>query len=63
MDVTETQPPAEMSLADLMLFPILVYVRVTAEGETLLAGAKHLVAWLDRMAARPSAAATDPARG
>ena len=54
---------AEVSLADLLLFPIIVYVRVTPEGEAALAKAPWLLAWFKRIAARPSAAATDPARG
>jgi glutathione S-transferase len=53
----------QVSLADFQLFPILVYVRVTQEGEAALAKAPRLIAWLKRMAARPSAAATDPTRG
>jgi glutathione S-transferase len=51
------------SLADWMLFPIIVYLRVTAEGEAALPKAPKLAAWFARMAARPSAPATDPTRG
>jgi glutathione S-transferase len=54
---------AALSLADLMLFPILVYVKATPEGKALLQKAPKVSAWLARVAARPSAAATDPARG
>jgi glutathione S-transferase len=54
---------AEPSLADFMLFPILVYVKATPEGRALLQQAPRVSAWLDRIAARPSAAATDPTRG
>ena len=54
---------AEPSLADLMLFPILVYVKATPEGKTALAAAPSVKAWFGRMAARPSVAATDPTRG
>jgi glutathione S-transferase len=53
---------AEVSLADLMLFPIIAYVRVTPEGEAALSRAPLLVAWFGRMAVRPSVAATDPTR-
>ena len=53
---------AEVSLADFMLFPIIAYVRVTPEGDAAMAKAPRLAAWFGRMAARPSAAATDPAR-
>lgn len=54
---------AEMSLADLALFPILVYVKATPEGQAALPKAPALMAWFARMAARPSAAVTDPSRG
>lgn len=54
---------AEVSLADFLLFPIIVYVRVTPEGEAALQKTAALLAWFRRMAARPSAAATDPTRG
>jgi len=54
---------AEASLADLMLFPVIFYLKVTPEGAAALAKAPAVSAWYDRMAARPSAAATDPARG
>ena len=54
---------AEPSLADLLLFPILVYVKATREGKTALAAAPSVKAWFGRMAARPSVAATDPRRG
>jgi glutathione S-transferase len=53
----------EVSLADFHLFPIINYVRVTPEGEEALAKAPRLMAWFGRIAARPSAAATDPTRG
>jgi len=53
----------QVSLADFQLFPILVYVRVTPEGEAALAKAPRVIAWMKRMAARPSASATDPTRG
>lgn len=54
---------AAASLADLMLFPVIVYLKVTPEGAEALAKAPKVSAWFDRIAARPSAAATDPARG
>lgn len=54
---------AEASLADFALFPILVYVKATPEGQAALSKAPALLAWFARMAARPSAAATDPTRG
>lgn len=52
-----------VSLADFLLFPIIVYLRVTPEGEAALPNAPQLNAWFSRIAARPSAAATDPTRG
>jgi len=54
---------AAVSLADLTLFPVLVYLKGTPEGADALAKAPKVLAWFDRIAARPSAAATDPARG
>jgi glutathione S-transferase len=54
---------AALSLADLLLFPVLVYVKVTPEGGEALKQAPAVAAWFGRMAARPSASATDPARG
>lgn len=54
---------AAFSLADIMLYPILAYLKVTPEGEAALAGAPATAAWIDRVASRPSVAATDPARG
>jgi glutathione S-transferase len=49
-----------VSLADLTLFPILSYVRATPEGQNALKSVPGVLAWLTRMASRPSAAATDP---
>lgn len=51
------------SLADWMLFPIVAYLRITPEGEAALPDVPWLGAWFARIAARPSAPATDPARG
>lgn len=48
------------SLADLTLFPILSYVKATPEGQSALKQTPGVRAWYDRMAARPSASATDP---
>lgn len=67
MDATLKATPflagGEVSVADLMLFPVLVYVKATPEGKTALPKAPAVKAWFERMAARPSVAATDPARG
>jgi glutathione S-transferase len=49
-----------LSLADLMLSPILFYVKMQPEGGPLFAKHKGVSAWFDRMAARPSFGATMP---
>jgi glutathione S-transferase len=49
-----------LSLADLMLVPILFYVKMQPEGGPLVAKNKAVGAWFDRMAARPSFGATMP---
>jgi glutathione S-transferase len=47
-----------ISLADLMLAPHLVFLPDFAEGQRLLAPHANLAAWIERMASRPSMAAT-----
>jgi len=47
-----------VSLADLLLFPQLDFMREAPEWATLAGPYPTLEAWMDRMAARPSAAAT-----
>jgi glutathione S-transferase len=47
-----------LSLADLMLAPHLVFVPHFAEGQSILAPHARLRAWIERMDARPSLAAT-----
>jgi glutathione S-transferase len=47
-----------ISLADLMLAPHLVFLTEFAEGQRLLAPHAKLAAWIERMATRPSMAAT-----
>ncbi len=54
---------AAPSLADWLLFPIIFYVRATPEGEAALPQAPKVRDWFARVAARPSARATDPTRG
>jgi glutathione S-transferase len=49
-----------LTLADLMLFPIVFYLSQTPEGGPMLSKAGNLKAWYERMNARPSAAATLP---
>lgn len=49
-----------LTLADLFLSPMMFYARMQPEAAPLLAKRKHLSAWFDRMAARPSFAATMP---
>jgi len=48
----------DISLADVLLAPQLDFFRLTPEWEPLTAQAPNLRAWLDRMSARPSMAAT-----
>lgn len=52
-----------LSLADLHLAPLLAYVSMTPEGPSLLAAQPKIKDWWDRMAARPSMAATQPQFG
>jgi glutathione S-transferase len=47
-----------LSLADLMLAPHLSFLPHFAEGQAILARHDNLAAWIDRMEARPSMAAT-----
>ena len=47
-----------ISLADLMLAPHLVFLPDFAEGQRMLAPHSALAAWIERMASRPSMAAT-----
>ena len=49
---------ASCSLADLHFAPICVYLRMTPEGAAILGRLPGLTAWWERMAARPSMAAT-----
>ncbi len=49
-----------LSLADMLLVPILFYVKMQPEGGALLAKHKATSAWYDRLAARPSFGATMP---
>ena len=51
------------TLADIMLFPILDYLKITPEGADALAAAPRTSGWIERVGARPSVAATDPTRG
>jgi len=49
-----------LTLADLFLAPILFWVRLTPEGQAREDGYPKVSAWWERMAARPSMAATEP---
>jgi glutathione S-transferase len=49
-----------LSLADLMLVPCVFYLSMLPEGKSLLPKYGHVGAWLERMMARPSFAATMP---
>lgn len=53
---------SEISIADCFLFPHLHLASMTPEGAALLNGARRAGAWLARMRARPSHAATDQLR-
>jgi glutathione S-transferase len=50
----------QLSFADINLMPILFYVRKFPEGSEALTAAKHLAAYYDRNAKRPSFLNTDP---
>ena len=50
-----------LSLADLFVAPIAFWVRLTPEGQARKDGYPNLNGWWERMAARPSMAATEPA--
>lgn len=49
-----------LSLADLLLVPCAFYLSMLPEGKELLPKYRHVGAWLERMMARPSFAATMP---
>ena len=51
----------ELTLADLFLAPVLFYVRMTPEGDRLLADRPAIGRWYERVSARPSFGATQPA--
>ena len=51
---------SEMTLADLYIMPILFYVKQFPEGGDALAANRHLAAFFDRHAARPSFTNTMP---
>ena len=48
------------TLADIFLFPLVNFLPRAPESAALLAQSPHLVAWFDRINARPSAVATVP---
>ena len=49
---------ADLSLADLWVYPMLVYLDLAPSGRTMLRAFPKLAIWFDRMASRPSVAAT-----
>jgi len=51
---------SSLSLADLMLVPCVFYTSMTPEGQAMLPKYKGVSAWLERLSARPSFAATMP---
>jgi glutathione S-transferase len=48
------------TLADMFLFPLIWFMRLKPESGALLQASAHLLGWYDRVAARPSAVATEP---
>jgi glutathione S-transferase len=48
----------QLTLADIHLLPVIAYLRLAPEGQTLLAKAPKIAAWFHRMAARASVEAT-----
>jgi glutathione S-transferase len=51
---------ANVSLADLHVFPVLTYLAATPEGKTILESAPNLRGWMGRIAKRPSVQAIMP---
>ena len=51
---------ANVSLADLHTLPVLVYLRATPEGKTIMESAPMVRAWMSRMLERPSVRAMMP---
>lgn len=51
---------ANVSLADVHTLPVLVYLRATPEGKTILDSAPMVRAWMSRMLERPSVRAMMP---
>ena len=50
------------NLADMFLFPLIWFMRLKPESAELLQASPHILEWLDRVAARPSAVETEPLR-
>ena len=48
----------QLSLADLWAYPMFVYLDLAPSGRSLLRTSSKLLAWFERMADRPSVAAT-----
>jgi glutathione S-transferase len=51
---------ADFTLADAFLLPIMHYMGKMPESAEMLRASPHVVAWFDRVAARPSARETEP---
>ncbi|MEY2933049.1 MAG: hypothetical protein RL033_3798 [Pseudomonadota bacterium] len=51
---------ANVSLADLHVFPVITYLAATPEGKAILESAPNVRGWLGRIAKRPSAQAVMP---
>lgn len=48
------------TLADMFLYPLIWFMRLKPESAAMLQASPHLLAWYDRVAARPSARDTEP---
>jgi glutathione S-transferase len=48
------------TLADMFLFPVIWFMRLKPESAAMLQASPHLMAWFDRIAARPCALETEP---
>lgn len=50
----------DFTLADMFLFPLIWFMRLKPESAAMLAASPHLLAWYERVAARPSAQESEP---
>ena len=50
----------DFTLADAFLLPLIHYMRVMPESSEMVKASPHLLAWFDRVSARPSVKETEP---